>query len=192
METDVTYPVIKKYSSGHRTIIFIFRWLFVIAAVACVGINIYTRGHAWSAVVVLAMWWVYRQFIEPDIASYNRISQFVKGTAYLCVMLIVIAAAFGLNWTYWFNFVMPLVIFPALVVLAILLFSDFRKQRYNVMPLIIFDFYCLVGAIIVLGLNGFQWAVFVLMCVSLALLVASIATMRGSILQEIRKYFSIK
>ena len=192
MECEVVYPIVKKYSRSHMIFISICRYLFIVAAIACVTVNIITGMPAWSAPSVLGMWWVYRQFINPKLVGYNRINQFVIATAYLAILLIVIVFSFELEWHIWLNFVLPLVILPALVVLAFLLFTDFRKQKHNLMPLINFDFLCVIGSTVGLCVQGPEWPILALLGTSALLFIVAILTMRLSIWQEFKKYFSIK
>lgn len=192
MEAEITYPFVKKYSLGRIVTMQIFMWLFIAGTITTVVINILVGGIAWSAVAVFGMWWLWTQFIHTNTISYNRISQFVKGIEHWCILLIIIVIVFQLDWGHWINFIFPIVIFPTLTVLAILLFTDFRKQKHNIIPLITFDFYCLVGSVVIICIYGANWPVIVLTTVSTCLLLASIVTMRLDILKELKKYFSIK
>jgi hypothetical protein len=191
MEDEITYPIIRKYSRARVTVMFIFRWLFIVATIACGVVNIVTGGVAWSVVTALTMWWTWTQFINPNTISYNRISQLVKFTEYAVIILIIICLVFHLDWEDWLFLILPAILFPSLGLLVILLVTDFRKQKHNIVPLVIFDFYCLIGSIVLICLQA-PWAVIVLTAVSGALLLLSIIILRGSLLKELKKYFSTR
>jgi hypothetical protein len=192
MDDEITYPLVKHYTLGRVIVMRVFMWLFIAAAAACVIVNIYSGGKAWSVVCVFCLWWIWVQFINPDIVNYNRISQFVKGTAHICILLILLNIVLSLDLKHWIGFILPIVSFAALAVLAVLLFSDFRKQKYNIMPLVSFDFYCMIGTIAVWIAYGLSWPVMVLLSLSFCLLIAFAASIRGGVIAEFKKYFSTK
>ncbi len=192
MNAEITYPNARKYTRRRLITMTVFKWLFIVAAISCGIVNLYAGGEAWSVVVIICLYWAWKQFINPDIAGYNLIFQFVKGAFYLCTLLLAVMLVFKQDLVFWFNYVFPFVIWGILITLTVILFSGFRKQQHNVIPFVIFNIYCLIGALIVLAVGIAEWPVIVLICLSVALLITAMATMSFNLLKAFKKYFSLK
>ena len=93
----------------------------------------------------------------------------------------------------WGSFVIPIVTFSGLVVAAILFFTDFERQRHNLMPLLLIDIICLVAAVVMVlvikyqGLDMVLWPYITMGGVSLAILVSLILSMKGGFFGELKR-----
>ena len=191
MHVKNTYPSIKKDRTRRRTVLSVFRWPFIVSAIASAIVNICTGIPLWSVIVVFSLYVVWDMFISPDLVEYNIISQSVKGLMYACILLalidIVLVNGFALH-------VIPIVGFGGLAVCAILFLSNIKTQKYNMIPLINFIFVSMIGSAIALYFHhGVEdWPFIVLLGLSVVFLFVLIIVLRDDFRREFQKNFHVK
>lgn len=190
MKVKNIYPTVQKQKIKRREWMAILRGPFLLVAFACPIINIAVGGRAWSVLALLGLYLVWRLLISPDLVEYNRISQFIKVLVGVCILLILINVLFEYKWGF---FVIPIVCFSGLVISAVLFFTDFQKQKQNMLPMFTLIFASIIGAI--LGLSVWReetsWVFIVLGSVAVALLVSCMAVLRGDFIREFKKRFHV-
>jgi hypothetical protein len=197
MNINITYPELSKKKATRAKLIRILRLPFIISAIACPIINMAVGGLAWSVIALFGLNIVWNMFVAIDLIEYNRTSQFIKFITYSIIMLILIDVLItpGINWG---SFVIPIVTFSALVVAAVLFFTDFERQRHNLMPLLIIDIICIFAAVIMIcviyyeEVNMVLWPYITMGGVSLALLVSLMLSMKGGFFGELKRRFHAK
>ncbi len=191
MKVKVTYPAIAKRKLQRKKLLNILRWPFLGAAVACPVVNYAIGGKAWSIIVLMGLYLVWRLVFAVDLVEYNRISQFTKLILGSCVMLALIDYFLSSGWAIE---VVPIVCFGGLTVAGTLFFTDFQRQKQNAMPMLILIFLAMVGSSLGLSLwhGRGRWAMIVMGGLALALLIACIATMGRDFLRELKKRFHTK
>lgn len=189
MKIKNTYPADQKVFSRSR-MTKILRWPFLAAAFACIVVNVCVGGKAWSAVVCWGLYGAWNNVIALDMVGYNRLEQSVKGFMQLCVLLLLIDVCLAPGKL---QLVFPILAFSVLIVLAALFFSDLRRQKRNVMPMLLLSLglliLCTVGAWI---WDAWHWTVIVLASVSFTLTMVCIAVLGEALVKEARKYFHLR
>ena len=192
MNINITYPELSKKKATRAKLIRILRLPFIISAIACPIVNVAVGGIAWSIIALFGLNIIWNMFVAIDLIEYNRTSQFIKLITYSIIMLILIDIFITPTVT-WGSFVIPIVTFSGLVVAAILFFTDFERQRHNLMPLLVIDIICLVAAVIMVlvikyqGLDMVLWPYITMGGVSLAILVSLILSMKGGFFGELKR-----
>lgn len=197
MNINITYPELSKRRATREKLIRILRLPFVLAAIACPIVNLAVGGVAWSLVALFGLYMIWNLAVAVDLIEYNRTSQFIKLISYSVIMLILIDY-FITPEVSWGEFVIPIVAFSGLVVAGVLFFTDFERQRHNLMPLLVIDFICLVAAIVLIiyiyttAPEKVMWPYIVMGGVSLAMLVSFILTLKGGFFAELKRRFHSK
>lgn len=197
MNINITYPELSKKRATREKLIRILRLPFVLVAFACPIVNIAVGGPAWSVVSLFGLYMIWNLAVAIDLIEYNRTSQFIKFITYSIIMLILIDTLLTPD-SPWGTTVIPIVTFSALVVAAVLFFTDFERQRHNLMPLLIIDILCLlaaVGMIIYIAESAVDmalWPYIVMGSVSFALLVSLAFTLKGGFIAELKRRFHAK
>ena len=133
---------------------------------------------------------VWSNVIAPDMVGYNRLSQAVKLLLQSAVMLVLVDVFLVPGKLF---FVLPMVGFGGLTVLAVLFFSDMRRQQQNVMPLILLSLALLISDVVgTFVQKAWPWTAIVLGAVSFALLVACVAVLGKLVWTGIKKHFHLK
>ena len=177
MNINITYPELSKKRATREKLIRILRLPFVLVAFACPIVNIAVGGPAWSVVSLFGLYMIWNLAVAIDLIEYNRTSQFIKFITYSIIMLILIDTLLTPD-SPWGTTVIPIVTFSALVVAAVLFFTDFERQRHNLMPLLIIDILGLLAAvgmiiyIVESAVDMALWPYIVMGSVSFALLVS--------------------
>ena len=194
MNINITYPELSKKKATRAKLIRILRLPFIILAIACPIVNLAVGGPAWSIIALFGLNIIWNMAVAIDMIEYNRTSQFIKGITYSILMLILIDLILTPN-VPWGYLVIPIVTFSALVVAAVLFFTDFERQRHNLMPLLIIDIACILASaimIIIIYHNVIDmalWPYIVMGGVSLALLASLILSMKGGFIRELKRRF---
>ena len=190
MEVKVTYPIGKKKNYFWNMFCKIISILFVVAAFVCVLINLATRGNQWSIVVILGEFLIWASFISPSIYNLNRISQFIKLLIWILILLIGIEIFLYGGWAL---FVVPIVSFGGLTLIGILFFSDFQRQKSQSISFLFLIIICLIFGFVGIfaPLADQKWVYITLASVSLAWLIVCIATLKNSIILDLKKKFNI-
>lgn len=197
MNINITYPELSKKRATREKLIRILRLPFVLSAFACPIVNIAVGGPAWSVVSLFGLYMIWNLAVAIDLIEYNRTSQFIKFITYSIIMLILIDTLLTPD-SPWGAIVIPIVTFSGLVVAAVLFFTDFERQRHNLMPLLIIDILCLLAAagmiiyIVESAVNMALWPYIVMGSVSLALLISLAFTLKGGFIAELKRRFHAK
>ena len=194
MNINITYPELSKKKATRAKLIRILRLPFIILAIAAPVINLAVGGAPWSVIALFGLNIIWNMGVAIDMIEYNRTSQFIKFITYSIIMLILIDVLItpGINWG---TFVIPIVTFSALVVAAVLFFTDFERQRHNMMPLLIIDIICIVASVIMIfiiyykQLDAILWPYITMGGVSLVLLISLMLTMKGGFFGELKRRF---
>lgn len=192
MNINITYPELSKKKATRAKLIRILRLPFVICAIACPIVNIAVGGLAWSIIALFGLNIIWNMVVAIDMIEYNRTSQSIKFITYSTLMLILIDIFLTPTIT-WGSFVIPIVTFSGLVLSAILFFTDFERQRHNLMPLLLIDIICLVASIIMVlvikseSLDIVLWPYITMGGVSSAILASLLLTMKGGFFGELKR-----
>lgn len=192
MNINITYPELSKKKATRAKLIRILRLPFVICAIACPIVNIAVGGLAWSIIALFGLNTIWNMVVAIDMIEYNRTSQSIKFITYSTLMLILIDIFLTPTIT-WGSFVIPIVTFSGLVLSAILFFTDFERQRHNLMPLLLIDIICLVASIIMVlvikseSLDIVLWPYITMGGVSSAILASLLLTMKGGFFAELKR-----
>ena len=191
MKINNTFPTPRKQTLQLHHILRWIRWPFLAAVIICPLVNLWVGGKAWSVIVLYSMWILWTNLFNPAMVDYNRVSQCIRLIVQGTILLILIDVLIVPGWI--FN-VAPIFCFGGLIVAGVLFFSDFHRQRHNMMPLLLLTLCCLIGAIVGLTLPtpAWTWTIIVLGSLSLALLVACIATTGKDFFRIIHKHFHLK
>lgn len=192
MEIKNIYPTVEKRNLFQQNLITYSKWGFIFAGMICTIINLFTRGQAWSIVVMWSMWLVWSQLISPDMVEYNRISQTIKFIINSCVLLGLIDVFLAPGWSVK---VIVIICFSALILVSVLFFTDFETQRQNMFPMLNFCTLSLVAAIVGLLIeqsDDTYWTFVVMGSLAFLLLLAFIILLGKDFLIEIKKRFSSK
>lgn len=191
MHVKNTYPIKTKAPKGRKNVLAVFRWPFIVLAIASVVVNLIIGRPYWCVVAVFSLYAIWSLVISPDLVEYNRISQSVKTLIYVCILLalidIFLANGFAL-------FVVPIVGFGGLAICIILFFSNIRTQKHNMLPLINFIFIAIISSSIVLHFyhSSSDWPYMVLLSLSVVFLLALIIVLRQDFRREMQKRFHVK
>ena len=197
MNINITYPELSKKRATREKLIRILRLPFILSALVCPIVNIAVGGPAWSVVSLFGLYMIWNLAVAIDLIEYNRTSQFIKFITYSIIMLILIDTLLTPD-SPWGAIVIPIVTFSGLVVAAVLFFTDFERQRHNLMPLLIIDILCLLAAagmiiyIVESAVNMALWPYIVMGSVSLALLISLAFTLKGGFIAELKRRFHAK
>lgn len=197
MNINITYPELSKKRATREKLIRILRFPFVLVAIACPIVNLTIGGPAWSVITLFGLYMIWNLAVAIDLIEYNRTSQFIKFITYSIIMLILIDTLLTPD-SPWGTIVIPIVTFSALVVAAVLFFTDFERQRHNLMPLLIIDIICLLAAvgmiiyIVESAVDMALWPYIVMGSVSFALLVSLAFTLKGGFIAELKRRFHSK
>lgn len=188
MNVRITYPPAEKRHTAKQKLISCCKWTFLFAGLLCAAVNVSTCGKSWSLIVIWSMWLVWTQLVSPDMVEYNRISQTIKLIVNACILLFLVDVIAAPGWAIE---VVSIVGFSALILVAVLFFTDFETQRQNMFPMLLFCAACLTGAVV--GLIGQHWTgswTFTVMgTVALSLLVGCAVKLGKEFLTDFRKYF---
>lgn len=191
MKLNVTYPSITKRKIQRKKVLSIVRWPLLSAAIICPVINYITGKKAWSIIVLMSLYILWTLVFSPDLVEYNRISQFIKFIIDSCILLTLINIFLVPGWAIE---VVPIVCFSALTICGTLFFTDLDRQKQNMLPMLVFIFFTLIGSIIGLCIwhEESRWALAVMGVFSLILLIAIIVTLGSEFLRELKRRFHTK
>lgn len=188
MDIKITYPPVSKRQKRIAILAVILRWLALIACIVCPGVNLCTGGKAWSIVVIMGVYMLWTLVLSPDLVEYNRISQFIKLVLCACVLMGLIDYFLAPGWAL---DVICIVAFGALVVCAVLFFSDLQRQKQNMMPMLTLILLCLIGCATGVGIwrEQARWSIFVMGGIALTLLIACIGVLGKEFIRELKRRF---
>ncbi len=188
MDIKIIYPHIKKASLLRKRITYTAEWLVLLAAFVCPIVNLAVGGKAWSVIVVMSLYIVHTLILSTDLVEYNRISQSIKFVFLVCILLILIDLYLYPGWA---DFVTAIINCVMLFVAGVLFFTDFKKQKKNMLPMLWLIAISLIRSIIGICLaDGGKQEAFIVMCTfSSILLLLFIITLRKDLLRELQCRF---
>ena len=190
MKVKCTYPQEVKKTFKRLKTINILKWPFLLAFIACPIINLSLGGPAWSVVADFGIYMIWSMVINVDVIEFNRITQMIKGIIKCIVMLALIDVLLAPGWV---GLVAPIVCFGGLIISAILFYTDFDRQKHNLMPLLLL---CVVSCVAsIVCFNVFQethnWAVIVMGAVAFVLLIVLLITLGSEFFKEFERRFHV-
>ena len=191
MKINITYPEKSKTIFKRRRFLKVTSWIFILLAIASVIVNLSVGGVYWFPVALMGLYIVWDLFLNIDLIEYNRISQFIKATIYSCILMFLIDTFLVGGWAL---DVISIVSFASVIISGILFFTDFNRQKQNMMPI----FYLIIIAIIWSFVGLFSalemqsWPLIVLGSVTVLFLAVIIVTLRGDFIREIKCRFHLK
>ena len=192
MNIKITYPKTSKKEFQRKKLLNILKWPLNIAAVACIIVNICVGSPWWFPVALMTIYIIWHLVLNTDLVEYNRISQFIKATIYSCVLMFLIDTFLGDGG--WALNVISIVSFGSLIISGILFFTDFQRQKQNMLPILLLIIIALIWSTVGLftALELQSWPLIVLGGIALLLLATIIITLRGDFIREIKCRFHIK
>ncbi len=191
MKINLTYPEVSKKKYKRRRMLEITRWIFILFAIASVIVNITVGGVLWFPVALMGLFMIWHLFMDVDLIEYNRISQFIKATLYSCVLMFLIDTFLVGGWAL---DVISIVCFASVIISGVLFFTDFNRQKQNMLPI----FYLIIIALIwsmtglFSALEMQSWPLIVLGGVTVLLFLVIIITLRGDFIRELKCRFHLK
>lgn len=190
MMIKTTYPKVSKKIFQRRRILKILRWPFLLAVFIAPIINYLLGGALWSVLVVAGLYMFWHLLIQTDLIEYNRISQFIKFSIYSCIMILLIDLLFIGGWALE---IISIINFVALVISAILLFTDFNRQKQNIMPIFSLIIIGLIWATVgLISMDIDNWILIVLAGLSVLLLITIIVILKEDFVRELKCRFHLK
>ena len=192
MNIKITYPEVSKKVFQRKKYLHIVKWPLLILAFSCVVVNIVTGGPTWWPVALMGLYMLWTLVLNTDLVEYNRISQFIKATFYSCILVFLIDkfldnGGWGLD-------VISIVSFGSIVIAATLFYTDFNRQKQNMLPIFILILIALIWSTVGLftALELQSWPLIVLGSLAILFFISIIVTLRGDFIREINCRFHIK
>lgn len=190
MKINITYPDVSKKTFQRKKYLRIIKWPLIAIALACVIVNITIGGPWWSIVALMGIYMFWSLVLNTDLVEYNRISQFIKLSIYTCIMILLIDLFLVGGWALE---IVSIINFCALVISAILLFTDFNRQKQNLMPIFLLIVIAFVWATVgLLSMNVSAWLLIILGGLSLLFLLAIIIVLKEDFIRELKCRFHLK
>ena len=167
------------------------KWIFILLALASVIVNICVGGVLWFPVALMGLFMIWNLVLSIDLVEYNRISQFIKATIYSCILMVLIDIFLVSGWAL---DVISIVSFASVIISGILFFTDFNRQKQNMLPMFYLIVIALIWSMVGLfsALEVMSWPLIVLGGVTLLLLAVIIITLRGDFIRELKCRFHLK
>lgn len=191
MKINVTYPLPKGKSYTRRRLLKVLKWPFILSSIACVIVNICVGKPYWSCIVIVSLLALWKLVFSLDLVEYNRISQVIKSTFYVVILITLINFLIVPIWTLG---VLCIICFSALILAGVLFLTDIKRQKQNMLPMFFFIIVTMIASVI-----GFMnsdssnlWTVIVMASLSFVLLLVCIFVLRADFIRELKKGFHIK
>lgn len=191
MKINVTYPLPKGKSYTRRRLLKVLKWPFILSSIACVIVNICVGKPYWSCIVIVSLLALWKLVFSLDLVEYNRISQVIKSTFYVVILVTLINFLIVPIWTLG---VLCIICFSALILAGVLFLTDIKRQKQNMLPMFFFIIVTMIASVI-----GFMnsdssnlWTVIVMASLSFVLLLVCIFVLRVDFIRELKKGFHIK
>lgn len=191
MKVELVYPSRRRKAFQRKRLLGIVRWPFLFVAYFCPIANICIGGKAWSVIVLMSLYMIWSMALATDLVEYNRISQLIKLLTDSCILMILIDRLLAPGWAV---SVVPMVCFGGLVVSGILFFTDLRRQKQNMLPLLTLTIEALIASVVFLSVwqDMSQWPYIVMGAVALALLIACVSVLGSDFKRELKRRFHIR
>ena len=139
----------------------------------------------------MGLWMLWGDLVAPTMVEYNRVSQFTKVLAQCCGLLLLIDLILAPGRI---RNLLPIVCFAGLTVAAVLFFTDFSRQKQNIIPLMLLCLVAFLSAGVCLLVPGVesQWGLIVLAALSFGLFVVCAVCLGGGFFRGLHKYFHVK
>ena len=191
MKISITYPKPDRQRMLREKLIRILRGPFLFTALLCPVMNLVTGGKAWSVIVLFSLYLVWTVAISPDLVEYNRISQAIRLIVSAGILLILIDRLLAPGWAVE---AVPIVCFSGLAAVGVLFFTDFERQKQNMLPMLLLILLSLLAAIVglIVWREESRWALAVMGVFAFSLLVCCIRALGPDFLRELQKRFHTK
>jgi hypothetical protein len=191
VKINITYPVVSKTKHNRRRFLKLMKWIFILLALASIIVNICVGGLLWFPVALMGLFMIWNLILSIDLVEYNRISQFIKATIYSCILMVLIDIFLVSGWAL---DVISIVSFASVIISGILFFTDFNRQKQNMLPMFYLITIALIWSMVGLfsALEVMSWPLIVLGGVTLLLLAVIIITLRGDFIRELKCRFHLK
>ena len=191
MKINVTYPLPKGKSYTRRRLLKVLKWPFILSSIACVIVNICVGKPYWSCIVIVSLLALWKLVFSLDLVEYNRISQVIKSTLYVVILVTLINFLIVPIWTLG---VLCIICFSALILAGVLFLTDIKRQKQNMLPMFFFIIVTMIASVI--GFTNSDssnlWTVIVMASLSFVLLLVCIFVLRADFIRELKKGFHIK
>jgi len=137
MNPKIIYPIPRNQSLFYRRFRFIMRIVFLVAAAACVIVNIFTHGKPWSVIVLWSLWMAWQLFFSPALVEFSIFSHAVRVSLYSIVLLWLIDHFLAPGWA---QTVIPIVFFGFLLILFILFWSLNESRDRHLVSILLLGF----------------------------------------------------
>lgn len=186
MKVEITYPELDKVNILFLRSRRIVKWLFLVAGAACIMVNIAVKGKPWSVVVIWSLLTVWNMVFSPDSVEFNFISQTVKAVFHVCILLGLIDVCLAPGWS---MFVIPIILFAALILTTLILIVDYKTQLRNTMPMMWLVVFSLILTVVsFFGITEMNWPMIVLGSIALSVLILFIF-FHNDFVRELKKRF---
>lgn len=188
MTVNITYPHIKRKIERIRVLRNMARFGLVFAGVICVFLNLVIGGPAWSAIVVWAVWTGWILLTSPDFVSCNRLSLCSKLVFNAALLLALITLLFSRKAA----FGVPLTWFIGECTSGVLFFTDIRRQKQNMAPMLMLLLVGLVGSAAGMIFISKSWVFIAVGAAAAAILIGCVAVLRGELTGAFKKAMHVK
>ena len=191
MKINVTYPLPKGKSYTRRRLLKVLKWPFILSSIACVIVNICVGKPYWSCIVIVSLLALWKLVFSLDLVEYNRISQVIKSTFYVVILITLINFLIVPIWTLG---VLCIICFSALILAGVLFLTDIKRQKQNMLPMFFLIVITLAGSAVGFAFSDDTnlWTIIVLGSISVVLLTVCIVILRLDFIRELKKGFHIK
>lgn len=190
MELINNYPNINKKINKFLLVRRILLITFLVSLIVCFIVNICVGGKPWTIYVFCSEAIFYLIFLNKPLIENTFIKRFSIIILSICILLYVIDRIEKIDFSY---FVITIICFSLLIVQIITLFSSYKNQKRNIMPI----FYTSIGSIVIIilaliGVIKLNWPIIVLGSIGLCILLLFFTLFRNVIIYELKKQFSTK
>ncbi|MEZ4357960.1 MAG: DUF6320 domain-containing protein [Eubacteriales bacterium] len=191
MDKNNTYPDVNKKSFTLYDIRNILLWILVAGLISCGIVNLCVGGRPWFLYVLGAEIIFFVIFVYHPLVDHSFIQKFFLTTLLVCAYLLMIDYLNGNEG--WSSLVVPIVCFSSLIVLGIMFFLYFQKQKQNFVSIYTLVFGSMIAVIMgIFGLFTINWPLIVLGSLALALFIISIVIFLKPLKRELKKKFHVK
>ena len=190
MSKNSVYPDIRKKSFTLYDARKILLWILIAGIISCGLVNLLVGGRPWFLYVLGAEVIFFIIFVYHPLVDHSFMQKFSLATLVICAYLLMIDYLNGnLGWS---SLVVPIVCFSSLIVLGVMFFFYFQKQKQNLISV----YSLMVGSMItvimgIFGLLKINWSLIVLGSVALTLFILSIILYLKPLKRELKKKFHV-
>ncbi len=190
MNIKITYPIPERQRTFYRSFRNIMRYIFIVAGLICLLVNVLTGGKWWSIIVIWSLFSVWKMVFSLRLVEFSVYSHAAKVTFYVIILLMLIDRFLYAGWA---ETVVPIVLFGFLLVMFILFFVTYDRKERHVMAITFLGLLNLVS--IPYSLHSWpieNWIAFAFQFASMVLFVIAIIVNRKELLHEIKARFNSK